>query len=149
GVITARRSKCSPSKWRIFARNSSVGSITRRRRNNRAMRFLLRKKRQPPAVIIVALIDVLIVLLIFLMVTSSAKKPLSAVRLDLPESTQAAKVGANEAPPFLIVIEASGVLRYGENAKVVTSDELKQALLQAAAANPKLKVSISADKGAP
>ncbi len=113
------------------------------------MRFLLRKKRQPPAVIIVALIDVLIVLLIFLMVTSSAKKPLSAVRLDLPESTQAAKVGANEAPPFLIVIEASGVLRYGENAKVVTSDELKQALLQAAAANPKLKVSISADKGAP
>ncbi len=113
------------------------------------MRFLIRKRRSPPAVIIVALIDVLIVLLIFLMVTTSFKKPIAALNLALPESTQAAKPGTNDAPPLIISIEANGVLRVGDEAKPVTPDDLKQELAAAVAQNPQLKVSLSADKNAP
>ncbi len=113
------------------------------------MRFLLRKKRQPPAVIIVALIDVLIVVLIFLMVTTSFKKPLAALKLALPESSQASKVGANEAPPLVVAIDESGFLRYGEDATPVTYETLKTDLQIAAAKNPELKLSLDADKKAP
>ena len=113
------------------------------------MRFMIRKKRQPPAVIIVALIDVLIVVLIFLMVTTSFKKPMAALRLALPESSQATKVGANDAPPLLVSIEPTGGLRFGELARPVTLEELKKELTDAADKNPQLKVSLSADKSAP
>ena len=65
------------------------------------MRFYVRKRRQVPAVIIVALIDVLIVLLIFLMVTTTFKQQ-PALKLALPESSQAQKSGANESAPLIV-----------------------------------------------
>ena len=64
------------------------------------MRFYVRKRRQAPAVIIVALIDILIVLLIFLLVTTTFKQQ-PALKLSLPESSQAQKSGANETPPLV------------------------------------------------
>ena len=72
------------------------------------MRFLVHKRRSAPAVIIVALVDVLIVLLIFLMVTTTFKQQ-SALKLALPESSQAKKPGANENPPFVISIDNNGI----------------------------------------
>ena len=61
---------------------------------------MTRTKRVPAvAVIIVALIDVLIVVLIFLMVTTTFKKAQPALKLALPESSQATKSGASENPP--------------------------------------------------
>src|SRR5215471_7803861 len=69
------------------------------------MQFYARKRRQPPAIIIVALVDVLIVLLIFLMVTSTFKQQ-PALRLALPESSQAQKTGANENQPLIVMIDA-------------------------------------------
>ena len=113
------------------------------------MRFLHRKKRQPPAVIIVALIDVLIVVLIFLMVTTTFKKPLAALKLALPESSQAVKAGTTENPPLVVVIEESGGLRLGQDATPVTYDNLKTELAAAATKNPELKLSLDADKKAP
>jgi biopolymer transport protein ExbD len=113
------------------------------------MRFYLRKRRQPPAVIIVALIDVLIVVMIFLMVTTTFKKPMAALNLALPESSQATKVGANENPPLVVSIEENGSLRIGEEAKPVTPDALKAELLGQAAKNAELRLTISADKKAP
>ena len=68
------------------------------------MRFFVRKRRTTPAVIIVALIDVLIVLLIFLLVTTTFKQQ-AALRLTLPESSQARKEGATENPPLIVSIE--------------------------------------------
>src|SRR5882757_2000818 len=97
------------------------------------MRFFIRKKRQPPAVIIVALIDVLIVVLIFLMVTTTFKKPQQALKLALPESTQAMKAGANEHPPLVLSIDATGMLFYGTEAKAVTLERLKSELTTEAA----------------
>ena len=114
------------------------------------MRFYLRKKRQPPAVIIVALIYVLIVVLIFLMVTTTFKKKTpTALKLALPESSQATKVGANEEPPLVVIIEESGGLRIGEEGKPVTIEELRSELVAAAARNPQLKLTLDADKKAP
>ena len=113
------------------------------------MRFLIRKKHQPPAVIIVALIDVLIVVLIFLMVTTTFKKPLAALKLALPESRQATKVGASEIPPVVITIEKDGGLRYGQDAKPVTLDELKTLVAAAVTQNPQLDLTLNADKNAP
>jgi biopolymer transport protein ExbD len=113
------------------------------------MRFYLRKKRQPPAVIIVALIDVLIVVLIFLMVTTTFKKAQPALKLALPESSQATKAGTSENPPLVVIIEEDGNLRLGPEAKPVTVDRLKSELLAEIGKNPQLKLTLNADKKAP
>ena len=113
-----------------------------------AMRFYARKRRQAPAVIIVALIDILIVLLIFLMVTTTFKQQ-PALKLALPESSQAKKTGANEAPPLVVSIDPKGNLRLGADATPVTIERLKEKILDAVAKKPDLQLAISADKAAP
>jgi biopolymer transport protein ExbD len=112
------------------------------------MHFFVRKRGQAPAVIIVALIDVLIVLLIFLMVTTTFKQQ-PALRLALPESSQAQKTGANEDAPLIVSIDPKGDLRLGVDALPVTDERLKTELLAAVAKNPQLRLAISADKDAP
>lgn len=112
------------------------------------MNFAIRKRRQAPAVIIVALIDVLIVLLIFLMVTTAFKQQ-PALRLALPESSQAQKTGANENAPLVISVDAKGNLRLGVDALPVTDERLKEKLKEESAKHPDIKVAISADKDAP
>jgi biopolymer transport protein ExbD len=112
------------------------------------MRFIVKKRRQAPAIIIVALIDVLIVLLIFLMVTSTFKQQ-PALRLALPESSQAQKSGANENAPLVVTIDPEGNLRLGTDAKPVTVDRLKEELLAIIARKPETRLAISADKKAP
>jgi biopolymer transport protein ExbD len=112
------------------------------------MRFFVRKRRQTPAVIIVALIDILIVLLIFLMVTTTFKQH-PALRLALPESTQAMKTGANDASPLVVSVDAKGNLRLGADATPVTVDRLRSELVSRAGKNPELQMAISADKSAP
>lgn len=112
------------------------------------MQFFVHKRRQTPSVIIVALIDVLIVLLIFLMVTTTFKQQ-PALRLALPESTQAKKTGANENAPLIVSIDATGTLRLGAEARPVTVDQLKSELASAAQKKPDLQLSISGDKAAP
>ena len=112
------------------------------------MQFYARKRRQAPAVIIVALIDILIVLLIFLMVTTTFKQQ-PALKLALPESSQAKKTGASELPPLIVSIDPKGILRLGADAKPVTIERLKEELLAAVAKKPDLQLAISADKSAP
>jgi biopolymer transport protein ExbD len=110
------------------------------------MRFYVGKRRHAPAVIIVALIDVLIVLLIFLMLTTSFQQHHI---VQLAESTQSQKAGANETPPLVVSVDAKGVFRYGPDALPVTEDRLKTELLASVEKNPQLKLAISADKDAP
>jgi biopolymer transport protein ExbD len=112
------------------------------------MRFFARKRRQPPAIIIVALIDILIVLLIFLMVTTAFKQQ-PALRMVLPESTQAGKSGVNDTAPLVVSIDTAGILRLGPDAKPVSADRLQSELVAAFTANPELKLAISADTMAP
>jgi biopolymer transport protein ExbD len=112
------------------------------------MRFFIRKRRQTPAVIIVALIDVLIVLLIFLMVTTTFKQQ-AAVKIVLPESSQAQKSGADENAPLVVSIDEKGNLRFGADATPVTTADLASRLALQAGRNPDLKLAISADKKAP
>jgi biopolymer transport protein ExbD len=112
------------------------------------MQFYPRKRRQAPAVIIVALIDILIVLLIFLMVTTTFKQQ-PALKLALPESSQAQKTGASESAPVIVSIDTNGVLRVGTDATPVTHERLKEKLLAEAAKTSDLKLAISADTAAP
>ena len=112
------------------------------------MQFYPHKRRQAPAVIIVALIDILIVLLIFLMVTTTFKQQ-PALKLALPESSQAQKTGANEAPPLVVSIDPKGILRLGADAMPVTVERLKQELRVAVAKTSDIKLAISADTAAP
>ena len=112
------------------------------------MQFRAHRRRQAPTVIIVALIDVLIVLLIFLMVTTTFKQQ-PALRLALPESSQAHKTGANEEAPLIITVDAQGALRLGPEARPVTPDQLKTELVAQSEKKPELKIAISADKSAP
>ena len=98
--------------------------------------------------IIVALIDILIVLLIFLMVTTTFKQQ-PALKLTLPESSQAKKTGANEAAPFVVSIDPKGNLRFGPDASPVTIEHLKEEVLAAVAKKPDLQLAISADTTAP
>jgi len=112
------------------------------------MRFPLRKRKQTPAVIIVALIDVLIVMLIFLLVTTSFKQH-PALRLALPESSQADKSGATEDAPLIVSIDPEGNLRLGTGAIAVTPERLKSEFLTRVSQNPQLRLAINADKDAP
>ena len=110
------------------------------------MRFFVHKRRSAPAVIIVALVDVLIVLLIFLMVTTTFKQQ-SALKLALPESSQAQKTGANENPPFVVSIDNKGI--YYLEKLPVTYEQFRSELLKQAAKNPQLVLAINADAKAP
>jgi biopolymer transport protein ExbD len=110
------------------------------------MHFHIHKRRNTPSIIIVALVDVLIVLLIFLMVTTTFKQQ-SALKVTLPESSQAKKSGANDNPPFVVSIDTNGVYYLGKAPK--TFDQLKGELVLQAAKNPKLILAIDADEKAP
>ena len=110
------------------------------------MHFYVRKRRTTPAVIIVALIDVLIVLVIFLMVTTTFKQQ-AALKVQLPDSSQSKKAGANENPPFVVSISTNGV--YFVDKTPVTFDQLKDQLKAAVAKNPELILAINADENAP
>lgn len=112
------------------------------------MRFFVRQRRRPPAVIIVALIDVLIVMLIFLMVTTTFKQQ-PALRLALPESSQAQKTGAHENAPLLVSIDKEGTLRFGPDVMPVTIERFKDLLTSEVSKNPDLHLAIAADKTAP
>src|SRR2546423_1202181 len=105
------------------------------------MRFYVRKRRQAPAVIIVALIDILIVLLIFLMVTTAFKQQ-PALKIALPESTQAQRSGAQESPPLVLTIDPKGNYRLGPEGTPVTLDQLKADLAAELAKTPDLKLAI-------
>ncbi len=110
------------------------------------MHFYVRKRRTTPAVIIVALIDVLIVLVIFLLVTTTFKQQ-SALKLALPESSQAHKPGANDNPPFVVSINTNGI--YFVDKTPVTFDQLESDLKAEVAKNPNLVLAINADEDAP
>jgi biopolymer transport protein ExbD len=112
------------------------------------MRFYVRKRRQAPAIIIVALIDILIVLLIFLMTTTVFKQQ-PALKLSLPESSEAVKSGASETAPLIVSVDTKGILRVGVDATPVTFELLKQKLSESVAKTPDLRLAISADKDAP
>jgi biopolymer transport protein ExbD len=112
------------------------------------MRFLIRKRRTAPGVIIVALIDVLIVLVIFLLVTTTFKQQPS-LRLQLPESTQARKNGANENPSLEVFIMSNGVVHLGQEGMAITVDQLQKQLASKVEKNPNLKLAVKADKNAP
>ena len=111
------------------------------------MQFTPHKRRRAPAVIIVSLIDVLLVVLIFLMVTTTFKAAEPALKLNLPESKQA-KAGTSEVKPFLINVATNFPYLHIEN-RPVTLDKLQRELTEAVKKDPKLKVSIKADKQAP
>lgn len=113
------------------------------------MRFVSPKRRQPPAVIIISLIDILIVLLIFLMVTTTFKQQ-PAVKLALPESVQP-RTGSDPAL-FIVTIAKQEPYFYLERPHgtgPVTFDLLKDQLKKKVAENPKVVLSVKADKDAP
>ena len=112
------------------------------------MRFFVRKRRPTPTVIIVALIDILIVLLIFLMVTTTFKQQ-PALRLALPESTQAQKSGANETAPLMVSVDPKGNLRLGTKAARDGGPPARANCSSRVGKKPDLKLAISADKSAP
>ena len=110
------------------------------------MRFVIHKRRNTPTIIIVALVDVLIVLLIFLMVTTTFKQQ-SALKLTLPESSQAKKSGANEKQPFTVSIDNNGI--YYLEKLPVTYEQFRSELLKRAAKDPQLVLAINAEDKAP
>jgi biopolymer transport protein ExbD len=110
------------------------------------MHFYVRKRRTTPAIIIVALIDVLIVLVIFLMVTTTFKQQ-AAMKVQLPDSSQSKKSGANENPPFVVSISTNGV--YFVDKTPVTFEQLQGKLKDAVAKNPNLVMAINADENSP
>ena len=75
-------------------------------------------------------------LLIFLLVTTTFKQQ-PALRLSLPESSQAQKTGANEAPPLLVSIDPKGSMRLGTDARPVTLERLKEELVAGVGQEPK------------
>ena len=88
----------------------------------------------------------LVVLLIFLMVTTTFKQQ-PALKLALPQSSQAQKSGANDNPPLVVSVDTNGV--YFVEKLPRTFDQLKAELLSQAQKNPQLTLAINADERAP
>jgi biopolymer transport protein ExbD len=82
------------------------------------------------------------------MVTTTFKQQ-PALKLALPESSQALKTGANENAPLVISIDTQGNLRLGTDPRTLTVEQLKEELAAAVAKNPDLRLAISGDKVAP
>src|SRR5207245_4258118 len=114
---------------------------------NRTLRFHTRKRNQAPAVIILDLIDILIVFLIFLIVTNTFKQQQQPLKVALPESPLAGKLGAQESPPLVVTVDAKGSFRLDKTP--VTLEQLKPALAEAVAKKPDTILSINSDEGAP
>ena len=112
------------------------------------MRFFVRKRKQTPGVIIIALIDVLIVMLIFLMATTTFRQH-PALKLALPESSQARKEGASPEAALVVSVDLVGDLRLGSSPKPMTPEDLTTALQIEKLKNPEVQLAIRADEGAP
>ncbi len=110
------------------------------------MQFTNRKRRQPPAVIIVSLIDVLIVVLIFLVASTTFKRP-TAVRLNLPESSQGAP-SESQREPVLIDVGKEPPFFY-LNGKSSTIEQIQTGLATIMKTNPETPVALRADALAP
>jgi biopolymer transport protein ExbD len=110
------------------------------------MKFGYKRRRTPPTVIIVALIDVLMVVLIFLMVASTFKQQ-PALRLALPESSQAQTL--SEAGDTLIITIAKQAPHFFLGQLPVTYEKLQAELLASAKRNAQLRLAIRADEEAP
>lgn len=110
------------------------------------MRFVPRKNRKPPTVIVVALIDVLMVVLIFMVVSTTFKNQ-AAVRLALPESSQAQKdPGVNQS--LIVTVAKKPPYFYLDSVPIgegVLEEEIKKAL----EASPERQLSIRSDTDAP
>ncbi len=109
------------------------------------MRFSEPKRRSPPTIIIISLIDILIVILIYLIFATTFKR-LPALKLTLPESSQA-KPGASEAV-LVVSIDKKEPFLYLEK-KPITPQDLTNELIARAAMNPQLTVAIRPDTDAP
>lgn len=112
------------------------------------MEFFPRKRKNPPAVIIVALIDVLIVVLIFLLVTTTFKQQ-PALKLTLPESSQAKTEGSSELAPVYVSIKNDGSIYLGAKAEPVSEATLEERMRQLVAGNPQVRFALEMDEGAP
>jgi len=112
------------------------------------VRFTIRKRKQAPAVIIIALVDVLIVMLIFLMVTTTFRQH-PALKLALPESTQAKDGGASQNAALVISVDLVGDFRLGADPKPITAERLSEMLQIEALKNPEMQLAIRADEAAP
>jgi biopolymer transport protein ExbD len=112
------------------------------------MQFVAHKRRRPPAVIIVSLIDVLLVVLIFMMVTTTFKKEVPpALKINLPE-TKAAKAGATDAKPFIVIVATNSPYLYLDD-RPVTLDRLANEMSAAVKKDPQVRVAIKADRRSP
>ncbi|MED5453311.1 MAG: biopolymer transporter ExbD [Verrucomicrobiota bacterium] len=110
------------------------------------MRFVPRKNRKPPTVIVVALIDVLMVVLIFMVVSTTFKNQ-AAVRLALPESSQAQKEqGVNRS---LVVTVAKKPPYFYLDSVPIAEGVLEEEIKKALEASPERQLSIRSDTDAP
>ena len=110
------------------------------------MRFLPRKHRKPPTVIVVALIDVLMVVLIFMVVSTTFKNQ-AAVRLALPESSQAQREAAVSKALVITVTKEAPHFYFGT--EPVEETALEAELKKAMEGNRERGLSIRSDTDAP
>ena len=108
------------------------------------MKFYPRRRRTAPAIIIISLIDVLLVMLVFLLFTTTFKNT-PAVKLELPESTEAMKPGAGQDKPPMIVTVAAAEPNYFVGNRAVTADRLLGELKSAKASDAQVRLVIRGD----
>jgi biopolymer transport protein ExbD len=107
------------------------------------MKFYPRRRRAAPAVIIISLIDVLVVMLVFMMVSTTFKNA-PAVKVTLPETSGAPKVGATMSRlPLEVWITPTNGYFFGS--RPVTSDQLFLRLREMSTNAADTKVVIRAD----
>ncbi|MBN8246244.1 MAG: biopolymer transporter ExbD [Verrucomicrobia bacterium] len=111
------------------------------------MNFYPRRRRTTPAIIIISLIDVLLVMLVFLLFTTTIKNT-PAIKLDLPETSDAARPGASSEKPPLIVSIRRESPRFFVGERAVEAGQLPGELASARQQDPAMRLVLRADKEA-
>jgi len=111
------------------------------------MNFYPRRRRTAPAIIIISLIDVLLVMLVFLLFTTTLKNT-PPVKLDLPETGDAARPGASAGKPPLIVSIRREAPRFFIGERAIAAEQIPGELQSAFQRDPAMRLDLRADKEA-
>lgn len=104
------------------------------------------KKRKSPMVPIITLIDILAILLIFFIVTTTFKKKESLVKVNLPSSSEMGESEERENR-IPVALDSEGRISLGE--KMITIEQLPDALKALREKNPEAKLELNADAETP
>jgi len=110
------------------------------------MRIKRHHVREKHAINVTPIVDMMFILIIFLMASTQFAREERDIQINLPETKVGETLSASARAIMVVNVRRDG--SYVLQGRTVTPDELREALVQAVAANPNQRVLVRADKQA-